>query len=142
MYLWVKAFHIIFVVSWMASLLVYPRYKLHQVKSKAGEPLFDTMMEASAQLRRIILTPSLIAVWVLGITMLVMNPGVVAGGVWMWVKLLLVLGMTALHGMFVGIGKKVDRGDESVSVKKLQMLNEVPFVLLIVIVVLVVVRPF
>ena len=126
----------------MASLLVYPRYKLHQVKSKAGEPLFDTMMEASAQLRRIILTPSLIAVWVLGITMLVMNPGVIAGGVWIWVKLLMVLGMTALHGMFVGIGKKVDRGDESVSVKKLQMLNEVPFVLLIVIVVLVVVRPF
>ena len=83
MYLWVKAFHIIFVVSWMASLLVYPRYKMHQAKSKAGEPLFDTMMEASARLKRIILTPSLIAVWVLGITLLVMNPGVVAGGVWM-----------------------------------------------------------
>lgn len=142
MYLWVKAFHIIFVVSWMASLLVYPRYKMHQVKSAAGEPLFETMKEASARLKRIILTPSMIAVWVLGIAMLVMNPGIVAGGVWMWVKLLLVLVMTALHGMFVGIGKKVDRGDESVSVKKLQLLNEVPFILLIAIVVLVVVRPF
>lgn len=142
MYLWVKAFHIIFVVSWMASLLVYPRYKMHQAKSAPGEPLFDTMMEASARLKRIILTPSMILVWMLGIAMLVMNPGIVAGGVWMWVKLLLVLGMTALHGMFVGMGKKIDRGDESVSVKKLQLLNEVPFVLLIVIVVLVVVRPF
>lgn len=142
MYLWVKAAHIIFVVAWMASLLVYPRYKMHQARSKAGEPLFDTMMEASARLKRIILTPSMIAVWVLGIAMLVMNPGIVAGGVWMWVKLLLVLGMTALHGMFVGIGKKIDRQDDAVSIKKLQMLNEVPFVLLICIVILVVVRPF
>ncbi len=142
MYLWIKAFHIIFIVSWMASLLVYPRYKMHQAKSKPGEPLFDTMMDASARLKRIILTPSLLAVWILGIALLVLNPGIVAGGVWIWIKLALVLVMTALHGMFVGIGKKIDRGDESVSVRKLQLLNEVPFVLLIVIVVLVVVKPF
>lgn len=140
MYLWVKAFHIIFMVSWMASLLVYPRYKMHQVKSVAGEPLFETMKEASARLKRIILTPSLIAVWLLGLTLAGMNTGVFAGN-WIWVKLLMVLGMTALHGVFVGIGKKIDRGDE-VSVKKLQMLNEVPFILLIIIVILVVLKPF
>lgn len=141
MYLWIKAFHIILIVSWMASLLVYPRYKMHQAKSKPGEPLFDTMMEASARLKRIILTPSLIGVWALGIALLTMNPSIVAGGVWFWVKLALVLGITALHGIFVGIGKKLDRG-EAVSVRKLQLLNEVPFVLLIAIVLLVVVKPF
>jgi len=142
MYLWVKAAHIIFVVSWMASLLVYPRYKMHQAKSRPGEPLFDTMMEASARLKRIILTPSMIAVWLLGITLLVLNPGVVAGGVWIWFKLLLVVCMTVLHAIFVGMGKKIDSSDEAISVKKLQLLNEVPFVLLIFIIVLVVVRPF
>lgn len=141
MYLWVKVFHIVFVVAWMASLMVYPRYKMHQAKSAAGEPLFDTMKEASARLRRIILTPSMLAVWILGITMLVMNTGLFASGVWIWVKLGLVLVMTALHGMFVGIGKKIDRGD-AVSVKKLQLLNEVPFILLIVIVIMVVIKPF
>jgi putative membrane protein len=140
-YLWLKAFHIIFVVSWMAALLVYPRYKLHQVKAAPGEPLFDTMQTASAQLKRIILTPSMLAVWILGIAMIVVNPGIAAGK-WIWVKLILVLAMTALHGMFVGIGKKVDRAGAEVSVSRLRLLNELPFVLLIVIVLLVVLKPF
>lgn len=141
LYLWLKAFHIIFVVAWMAALLVYPRYKLHQLKSVPGEQLFETMKEASAQLRRIILTPSLIAVWLLGITMLAVNPGVAAGK-WLWVKLLLVVAITALHGVFVGMGKKIDRADGAVADRKLRMLNEVPFILLIAIVILVVLKPF
>ena len=66
MYLWVKAFHIIAMVAWMASLLIYPRYKLHQAKSKPGDSLFDTMQTASKQLRSIIMIPSMIATWVLG----------------------------------------------------------------------------
>ena len=73
LYIWVKAFHIIFVVALMAGLLIYPRYKLHQLSSKPGDELFETMKEASNRLRKIILNPALIIVWVLGITMLVMN---------------------------------------------------------------------
>jgi putative membrane protein len=141
LYLWTKALHIIFMVAWMASLLVYPRYKLHQLKSAPGAQLFETMQTASAQLRKIILTPSMIAVWLLGIALIVQNPGVAAGK-WIWVKLALVLGMTALHGMFVGMGKKIDKGEGAVSEKKLRMLNEVPFVLLIVVVLLAVLKPF
>lgn len=141
LYLWLKALHIIFVVSWMAALLVYPRYKLHQVKSAPGEALFDTMQTASGQLKRIILTPSMLAVWALGIAMIVVNPGIAAGK-WIWVKLVLVLAMTALHGMFVGIGKKIDKAQADVSTNKLRMLNELPFILLIVIVLLVVLKPF
>ena len=141
LYLWTKALHIIFMVAWMASLLVYPRYKLHQLKSTPGAQLFETMQTASAQLRKIILTPSMIAVWVLGIALIVQNPGA-ATGKWIWVKLALVLGMTALHGMFVGMGKKIDKGEGAVSERKLRMLNEVPFVLLIVVVLLAVLKPF
>jgi len=141
LYLLLKAGHIIFMVAWMAALLVYPRYKLHQLKASPGEQLFDTMKDASAQLRRIILTPSMIAVWVLGLAMIAVNPGI-ASGKWLWVKLLLVLGMTALHGMFVAIGKKIDRAEEDVSDRRLRLLNEAPFILLIVIVLLVVLKPF
>ncbi len=141
LYLWTKALHIIFMVAWMASLLVYPRYKLHQLKSAPGAQLFETMKSASAQLRKIILTPSMLAVWILGIALLVQNPGV-ASGKWIWVKLILVLAMTGLHGMFVGMGKKIDNGDGAVSEKKLRLLNEVPFVLLIVVVLLAVLKPF
>lgn len=141
LYLVTKALHIIFMVAWMAALLVFPRYKLHQVKSAPGEQLFDTMQSASAQLRRVILTPSLLAVWILGIALIVQNPAVVSGN-WFWLKLVLVLGMTALHGMFVGMGKKIDKGDAAVSEKRLRLLNELPFVLLIAIVLLVVLKPF
>lgn len=141
LYLFVKALHIIFVVSLMASLLVYPRYKIHQLASTPGEPLFETMKKSSQQLRKIIMNPSLILVWVLGLTMLWMNPGLMSQG-WLHAKLLLVLILSGLHGYFIGLGKKVDRGGDGVSAKRLRMLNEVPFLLMIVIVILVAVKPF
>jgi len=141
MYLWLKAAHIIFMVAWMASLLVYPRYKLHQLSSKPGEDLFETMKNASAKLRRIIMTPSLIAVWIFGIGLLTMNASVFYFK-WIYVKLVLVVLLTALHGFFVKTGKAIDRGDASISPKKLKLTNELPFVALVLIVILVVVRPF
>ncbi|MEQ8558024.1 MAG: CopD family protein [Henriciella sp.] len=139
-YLWVKALHLIFVVAFMAGMLIQPRYKLHQLGSKPGEPLFETMKSASTKLRHIILTPSVILVWVLGIAMVVMNPALLQMG-WFHVKLLFVLILTGLHGYFISVGKKIDRG-ETVSAKRLKMMNEVPFILLIVIVIMVIVRPF
>ena len=61
---------------------------------------------------------------------------------WMHVKLLLVLIVSGLHGYFIGIGKKIDRGGDGITAKRLRMLNEVPFLLLIGIVIMVIVRPF
>ena len=141
LYLWVKAFHIIFVVALMAGLLIYPRYKLHQLSSKPGDELFETMKEASNRLRKIILNPALIIVWVLGITMLVMNQGLLTLG-WMHAKLLLVLVLSGLHGYFISIGKKIDRGDVAPTAKTMKMLNEVPFLIMIAVVILAVVKPF
>lgn len=140
LYLWVKAFHLVFVIAWMAGLLILPRYKLHQLNSTPGEPLFETMKSASGKLRKIILTPGIILVWVLGITLLVLNPGLMSSG-WLHAKLLLVLVLSGLHGYFVALGKKIDRG-EAVSAKRLKLLNELPFVLMIFIVILVIVKPF
>lgn len=140
-YFWVKSFHLIFVVAWIAGLLIFPRYKLHQVKAQPGEALFETMKEASAKLRKIVLTPSMILVWVLGIALLVMQPNWLSQG-WMHFKLLLVLGLSGLHGYFVAMGRKIDNGDSTVSAKTLKMLNEVPFVIMAVIVILVIVKPF
>ena len=139
-YLWIKAFHLIFVVAFMAGMLIFPRYKLHQLEAKPGEPLFETMKSASGKLRKIILNPSVILVWVLGIAMVVMNPDLLSQG-WFHVKLLFVVILTGMHGYFIGMGKKIDRG-ESIPAKRLKLMNEVPFVLLIIIVIMVIVRPF
>ncbi len=145
LYLWLKAFHIIFVVALMGSLLIYPRYKIHQLSSAPGEPLFDTLRDASNRLRRIIMTPSMVLVWVLGIAMIVVNPALLSGG-WLYAKIVLVVILSAVHGYFLALGKRIDAGlgsDAQVPTgRQMRMLNEVPFLLMIVIVILVVVRPF
>lgn len=141
LYLWVKAAHVIFVIALMAGLLVYPRYKIHQLSSQPGEPLFETMKDASNRLRNIILNPSLILVWVFGLWMLYLNPSLLSQG-WLHIKLALVLAISGLHGYFIGLGKKVDRVTGTVQAKRLRMLNEVPFLLMIGVVILVVVKPF
>ena len=140
MYLWIKSAHLIFVIALMGGLLIYPRYKLHQMKSVPGEPLFETMKEASNRLRRIILNPSLIIVWALGLTMLYLNPALLQSP-WMHIKLVLVLAISGLHGYFISVGKKIDRGDDAVTAKQLKMLNEVPFLIMIFVVILAVVKP-
>ena len=123
LYIWVKAIHIIFVVAWMAGLLIFPRYNLHQANAEPQGELFNTMKDASARLRRIILTPALLVVWGLGITMLVLNPALLSNG-WMHAKLLLVLGLSGVHGYFISMGRKIDEGRDAVSAKTLKLLNE------------------
>ncbi len=139
-YPWVKSAHIIFVIALMAGLLIYPRYKIHQLSSRPGEPLFETMKDASARLKRIILTPSLLLVWGFGIWMLVLTPDLLSQG-WMLAKLALVAVITAVHAYFMVLGKKVDAVTGTVQAKTLRMLNEVPFILMIGVVIMVIVRP-
>lgn len=141
LYLWIKAAHIIFVIALMAGLLIYPRYKLHQLRSKPGDELFETMKGASNRLRTIILNPALVLVWVFGLTMLYLNQGLLSQG-WMHTKLLLVVVLSGLHGYFISIGKKIDRGDIAPTSKTLKMLNEVPFLIMIGVVILAVGKPF
>jgi len=141
MYLWLKAAHIIFVVAWIAGLLVYPRYKIHQLSSSPGEPLFETMSDAAARLRRIVMTPSMIAVWVFGLSLAAKNASVFSFS-WIWVKLVLVVLLTGMHGYYVKTGKAIDSGDATISAEKLKLVNELPFVALIAIVILAVVKPF
>ncbi len=141
LYLWLKAIHIIFVVAWMAGMLIYPRYKLHQLSSQPGEPLFETMKDAGARLKKIILTPAMLIVWVLGLALLAANTGLMSSG-WLWAKILFVVLLSGLHGYFVALGRKIDNGEASVTASRLKMLNELPFVLMVLIVILVIVRPF
>ena len=141
LYNWIKAGHVIFVIATMASLMIYPRYKIHQLASQPGEPLFETMKEASNKLKNIVMNPSIVLIWVFGGLMLWMNPALLSQP-WMHVKLLLVTLISAMHGYYVGIGKRIDKGTSTITARKLRMLNEVPFLMMIVVVIMVIVRPF
>jgi len=143
-YLILKSLHIISVVAWMAALMLYPRYKIHQLGDVSGGILFERMKDASAQLRRLIMTPALLATWGFGLGMVAVNPEIISAGgpIWFPLKFALVFVITGFHGWFVAQGKKIDAGAEAADARRLRMLNEVPFIGLIVIVFLVILKPF
>jgi protoporphyrinogen IX oxidase len=141
-YDWARAIHIIFVIAWMAALLMMPRLYIYQMSSAAGQPLFDTMSSATERLRKIIMTPAMILTWVFGLVMLAKNWDGLIIQPWIHIKLTAVVLMTGMHGWLVALGKKVRAGDAGVSEKALRLLNELPFVLAIIAVIAVVVQPF
>ncbi|MFO6446662.1 CopD family protein [Erythrobacter sp. NE805] len=139
-YLFLKAGHVIFIVFWMAGLFMLPRqciYMLDHAPGSEGEAMWATRM---GKLRNIILTPSLIVVWVLGLSMAI-SGGWFAYG-WLHAKLALVLAMTGFHGYLVAQTKKMARGERPLTEKQLRMIGEVPGLLLVLIVFLVYLKPF
>ena len=142
-YLWVKAFHIVFVIFWMAGLFMFPRYLVHHQEA-LGTPQANDWIRREALLRRMILSPSMIIVWLLGIA-LAANVGLFDGqpGLgWLHTKLLLVLLLSGYHGWAVGYSKKLARGQGNIAPRTLRLLNEVPALAVVLIVVLAVVKPF
>lgn len=142
-YLWVKAAHIIFVIFWMAGLFLLPRYLVHH-QDALGTPDAAKWEDREVKLRRIILNPSMILVWLLGLT-LAANVGLFDGGAglgWLHAKLLIVLALSGYHGWAVGYSRKLARGQGSLPTRTLRMVNEVPALAAILIVILAVVKPF
>lgn len=139
-YLFLKSGHVIFMVFWMAGLFMLPRqciYMLDHAPGSEGEAKWASRM---GKLRNIILTPSLIIVWVLGLS-LAYGGGWFSSG-WLHAKLTLVLAMTGYHGWLVGQTKKMARGERPLTEKQLRMIGEVPGLLLVLIVFLVYLKPF
>ncbi|HVJ01803.1 MAG TPA: CopD family protein [Sphingomonas sp.] len=142
-YLWVKAFHIIFVIFWMAGLFLLPRYLVHHQEA-LGTPEAVAWEKREALLRRMILTPSIGVVWLLGLA-LAANLGLFEGqpGLgWLHAKLLLVFLLSGYHGWAVGYSKKLAHGEGRIASRRLRMIGEVPALAVILIVILAVVKPF
>ena len=139
-YLWVKAFHIIFVIFWMAGLFMLPRFFVYHQESAVGSEEAAKWVDRESKLIKIILNPSIIIVWVVGL-FLAWHIGAMAEG-WFHAKLLFVLGLSGYHGWIVGYAKKLARGERKLTGKQLRLLNEVPGVAAAIIVILVVAKPF
>lgn len=140
-YDWLRAIHIIFVIAWMAGMLMLPRLMVYQIEAEPDGETYKTMQEAIVRLRKIILTPSLIIVWVLGLLLIAKQwPAIMSMG-WLHLKLAMVIGITGFHGWFVAQSKKIGT-EKQLKPKTLRMLNEVPFIMAIIAVIAVVVQPF
>ena len=140
LYPWIKAAHLIFVVFWMAGLFMLPRFLVYHQESADGSEEAAKWVDRESKLIKIILNPSIIIVWILGLA-LAWHIGAMQDG-WFHAKLLFVLGLSAYHGWMIGYSKKLARDERTLTGKQLRLFNEVPGIAAAVIVVLVVAKPF
>ena len=140
-YPWIKSLHVVSVIAWMAGLFYLPRLFVYHVEQVEQSTPTDTMFQTmERRLLKAIMAPAMIATWVFGLC-LVATPGIVDwGAVWPWTKAASVLGMTWFH-MWLGLRRKdfVARRN-AVSGRQYRMMNEVPTVLMVVIVASVIVK--
>ena len=139
-YLWLKAGHIVFVIFWMAGLFMLPRYFVYHQEAPEGSPENAVWIDRERKLLKIILWPSLVVVWVLGLA-LAWTIGAFGQG-WFHAKLGLVLALSAYHVWLAGYHAALARGERRLSGRRLRMLNEVPGIVAALAVVLVVIKPF
>lgn len=143
-YPWVKAAHLIFVIFWMAGLFMLPRYLVYHQEAAIGSPEAALWVEREAKIRKIIMTPAMVVVWVLGLV-LATNAGLFAGASglgWLHAKLVLVVLLSGYHGWAVGYARKLAAGKPTLTGRQLRLINEVPAVLVTFIVILAIVQPF
>jgi protoporphyrinogen IX oxidase len=145
LYLWLKALHIIVMVAWMAGMLYLPRLFVYHCTAEKGSVQSETFKVMERRLLRAIINPAMIATWVLGLWLAWLGPdsryGWFTSG-WLQAKIVLVLALSALHGLFARWTRDFAADKNPHSQKFYRIINEVPTVLLILIVLLVVLKPF
>jgi putative membrane protein len=145
MYEWIKALHIIAVIAWMAGMLYLPRLFVYHCAAETGSVQSETFKVMERRLLRAIINPAMIATWVFGLWLAWLGPdsryGWFASG-WLWAKIVLVLGLSAVHGLLARWMKDFAHDRNRHSQRFFRVINEVPTILMILIVLLVVLKPF
>lgn len=141
-YSWIKAFHIISVISWMAGMFYLPRLFVYHVEAaEMGSDTDKTFQTMEKKLLKVIMGPAMMASWLFGLLLIGMG-AFDFGSAWSWIKLLAVITMTASHVWLSARQKEFALGQNTRSGRTYRIANEVPTVLMLIIVVAVVVRPF
>ena len=140
MILWVKALHVIAIIAWMAGMLYLPRLFVYHADAPKGSDVSETFKVMERRLLRAIVNPSMILVFVTGFTLVYLTEDWREG--WWQAKFILVLGLAGLHGYFARCVRTFAEDANARRARFYRALNEAPTVLMIVIVVLAVVKPF
>lgn len=138
-YDWIKALHIISVIAWMAGLLYLPRLYVYHAMVEVGSVRAETFKLMQRRLLKTIMNPAMIASWVFGLAMLYMNPALFSE-IWMIIKIACVIAMTAAHMVFGKMRKELEK-NKTRRDGIYRMWNEVPTILMIIIVIMAVVEP-
>jgi len=141
-YIWIKAVHIIAVMAWMAGMLYLPRLFAYHVDAEPGSKQSETFKVMERRLLRGIINPAMITVFVLGVLLVVDQGGALWSEGWWYVKLACLLAMGALHGEFSRWRRAFAEDSNTRTARFYKLWNEVPAVLMAIIVLMVVAKPF
>lgn len=139
-YLWLKAFHIMAVIAWMAGMLYLPRLFVYHCQTTPGTAEYERFVVMERKLMRVIINPSMGAVWILGLLLAAALD--VWNQPWFQMKFSLVIGLSAVHGALSRFRRDFEQAKNTRSERFYRIINEVPAVLMAAIVILVVVKPF
>lgn len=142
LYLWIKALHILAVISWMAMLLYLPRLMVYHCTAAIGDVQSETFKTMQRRLLRGIGTPAMLVSWVLGLYLVADGGYLTDGTYWAHLKIALVVAMSACHMRLAWHVKQFANDANRHSERYFRIINEVPAVIMVGIVILVVVRPF
>jgi protoporphyrinogen IX oxidase len=140
LYIWLKAVHVIAVIAWMAGMLYLPRLFVYHCEAEPGSRQSETFKVMEHRLLTIIINPAMVVVWALGLWLAWEMAAWRYG--WFHAKFILVLAMSAVHGLFVRWVKDFAADRNARPQRFYRLMNEVPTVLMIAIVVLAIVKPF
>lgn len=142
LYLWIKALHIIAVISWMAALLYLPRLFVYHCSAEPGSEQSETFKLMERRLANAIMTPAMVVSLLAGLAMMGMNPALFSGGAYFGVKLALVAGLLVMHFLMRRWMADFAADRNTKPQRFFRFMNEVPTLLMIGIVIMIIVRPF
>jgi len=137
---WILAFHIIFVITWMAGMLYLPRLFVYHTQTQPGSESSERFKVMERKLLRGIINPSMVMVWILGPTLAWLTSAYL--DLWLQIKFVLVIVLSGIHGFLVSCWRDFDADRNTRSERFYRIVNEVPAGLMIFIVILAVVKPF
>ena len=141
-YPWIKVLHVAAVISWMAGMFYLPRlFVYHAERAEVGSELDKTFQLMELKLLKVIINPAMIVAWVCGLIM-IWQGAFDFGQAWSWIKIISVILMTGAQGWMGARRKEFAVGQNTRSGRTYRLFNEVPTVLMVLIVVAVIVRPF
>jgi putative membrane protein len=140
LFLWLKALHVIAVISWMAGMLYLPRLFVYHADTAVGSDKSETFKVMERRLLRFIINPAMAVTWIVGLW-LAYDGGFYRSG-WFHAKFACVIALSGLHGYFSGAVRAFAEDRNTKTARHWRIMNEVPTILMILIVILVIVKPF
>ena len=141
LYLWIKTIHIIAIISWMVGLLYLPRLYVYHSTARKNSRQDHTFRLMEKRLLKRIMTPAMITAILAGLTLIALNPQLMTQ-TWLQIKLILVLALTAIHGKFSAMRKTFINDTATHTQNYYRIWNEIPTLLMVLIIILAIVRPF